>query len=226
MSRIGKRLREARAAFLVLWHEHEAPSGSWRPDKRAGRVLRRQPAGHAEAVTTLRDIAGAFGGRTRIASMDLLARLAAASPGRYGDWNLRDLGGFLRQHGVIRHNINIDGDRRDKHWGHSGTAWPAWPAWGLRLPSPPEALCKGADTEVWFPVVQGSGRREGGLRGMPRTQCVPGVGAGSRGGPQLGDEWRLRRGAALRWVRGWYAEHDLTGAPRSVLSPPAISPYE
>lgn len=43
---------------------------------------------------------------------------------------------------------------------------------------------------------------------------------------QLGDEWRLRRGAVLRWVRGWYVEHDLNHPPRAVLSPPAISPYE
>ena len=43
---------------------------------------------------------------------------------------------------------------------------------------------------------------------------------------QLGDEWRLRRGAVLRWVRGWYVEHDLDRPPRIVLSPPAISPYE
>lgn len=41
---------------------------------------------------------------------------------------------------------------------------------------------------------------------------------------QLGDEWRLRRGAVLRWVRGWYVEHDLDRPPRTVLSPPAISP--
>ena len=43
---------------------------------------------------------------------------------------------------------------------------------------------------------------------------------------QLGDEWRLRRGAVFRWVRGWYVEHDLDRPPRTVLSPPAISPYE
>jgi hypothetical protein len=117
-STFRKRLGAARAAFLVLWHEHEAPSGTWRQDKRAGRVLRRQPAGHADAARTLGDIAGAFGGRTRIGSLDLLARLAAADPGRYGGWDLKDLAGFLRLHGVTRHKINIDGDRRDKRWGH------------------------------------------------------------------------------------------------------------
>lgn len=60
----------------------------------------------------------AFGGRTRIASTDLLARLPAADPGRYGDWDLKDLSGILRRHGVTRHKINIDGDRRNKRWGH------------------------------------------------------------------------------------------------------------
>jgi hypothetical protein len=43
---------------------------------------------------------------------------------------------------------------------------------------------------------------------------------------QLGDDWRLRRGAVLRWVRGWYAEHKLDRVPGIVLAPPVISPYE
>jgi hypothetical protein len=43
---------------------------------------------------------------------------------------------------------------------------------------------------------------------------------------QLSDDWRLRRGAVLRWVRGWYAEHDLDRVPEIVLTPPVISPYE
>lgn len=113
-----ERLCAARSAFLVLWHEHEAPSGTWRQERRARRSLRSQPASRADAAKTLCDIAEAFGGRTRIASTDLLARLAAADPGRYGGWDLKDLGGFLRPHGVTRHKINNGGDRQDKRWGH------------------------------------------------------------------------------------------------------------
>ncbi|HEX6451610.1 MAG TPA: hypothetical protein VF060_19360 [Trebonia sp.] len=117
-STFRRRLREARSAFLVLWHEHEAPSGTWRRDRQAERALRRQPPGLADAARALGDIGAAYGGRTRIASTDLLARLAAADPARYGEWNHRDLGGFLRRHDVGRHKINIDGDRSHQHWGY------------------------------------------------------------------------------------------------------------
>lgn len=37
------------------------------------------------------------------------------------------------------------------------------------------------------------------------------------------DEWRLRQGAVLRWVRGWYAEHGISPLPSSVANlPPAL----
>ncbi len=37
------------------------------------------------------------------------------------------------------------------------------------------------------------------------------------------DEWRLRQGAVLRWVRGWYAEHGTSPLPSSVANlPPAL----
>lgn len=42
---------------------------------------------------------------------------------------------------------------------------------------------------------------------------------------QLCEEWRLRRGAVLRWVRGWYAEHGITGIPAAAAQLPPISPY-
>ena len=32
---------------------------------------------------------------------------------------------------------------------------------------------------------------------------------------QLCEEWRLRRDAVLRWVRGWYTEHGLTDLPQA-----------
>jgi hypothetical protein len=39
----------------------------------------------------------------------------------------------------------------------------------------------------------------------------------------LCDEWRLRQGAVLRWVRGWYAEHGISPLPSSVANlPPAL----
>jgi len=39
------------------------------------------------------------------------------------------------------------------------------------------------------------------------------------------DEWRLRRGAILRWVRGWYAEHGIDRLPPAVANlPPALWP--
>jgi hypothetical protein len=30
-------------------------------------------------------------------------------------------------------------------------------------------------------------------------------------------EWRMRRSALLRWVRGWYADHDLSAVPPAAL---------
>jgi len=40
---------------------------------------------------------------------------------------------------------------------------------------------------------------------------------------QLCDNWRLSRGAVLRWVRGWYTEHDKDALmPAPVASPPQL----
>lgn len=39
---------------------------------------------------------------------------------------------------------------------------------------------------------------------------------------QLCDEWRLRRGAVLRWVRGWYAQYGLRDLPAAVAELPRI----
>jgi hypothetical protein len=46
---------------------------------------------------------------------------------------------------------------------------------------------------------------------------------------QLAGEWRLRRGALLRWARGWYAQRELTDLPRAVARLPSIgvaNPYD
>jgi DNA-directed RNA polymerase specialized sigma24 family protein len=109
-SQVGR----ARAAFLALWHEHETPSRMWRQDKRVSsrRALRSQPAGPADAARTLADIRDAFGEATRAASLDLLVRLATASPARYGDWDPADLSGFLRRHAVARHKTDFLPGRR------------------------------------------------------------------------------------------------------------------
>lgn len=45
--------------------------------------------------------------RTRVATVDLLAQLAAADPGRYGEWNPIDLACFLRPYRVLRHSIEF-----------------------------------------------------------------------------------------------------------------------
>ncbi len=42
---------------------------------------------------------------------------------------------------------------------------------------------------------------------------------------QLCEEWRLRRGAVLRWVRGWYAERGITALPQAVGQLPPIDPH-
>jgi hypothetical protein len=74
----------------------------------------RDPASLASALATLAGIAGAFGGQPAIASVDLLARLAAADPARYGGWDTWDLAGFLRPHGVRPRIVSVpaDGQRR------------------------------------------------------------------------------------------------------------------
>ncbi|WP_433542059.1 DUF6166 domain-containing protein (plasmid) [Streptosporangium sandarakinum] len=40
------------------------------------------------------------------------------------------------------------------------------------------------------------------------------------------DEWRLRRGAVLRWVRGWCAEHNIDVLPAAVAELPPIDPSD
>lgn len=108
----NSQVRRARAAFLALWHEHEAVPGRWRTDKR---LYRRAPRGqHADAITALSDIRDAFAGRATIASTDLLARLAAADPARYGAWDCHDLSALLGAHDVTRHRVAVDGDDRKR----------------------------------------------------------------------------------------------------------------
>lgn len=43
---------------------------------------------------------------------------------------------------------------------------------------------------------------------------------------QMADEWRLRRSAVLRWVRGWYTEHGIMSLPRAVAELAPADPYE
>lgn len=42
---------------------------------------------------------------------------------------------------------------------------------------------------------------------------------------QLCDEWRLRRGAILRWIRGWYAEQGIPNLPPAAVQLPPCDPY-
>lgn len=42
---------------------------------------------------------------------------------------------------------------------------------------------------------------------------------------QLCEEWRLRRDAVLRWVRGWYAEHGLPDLPQAAAQLPPANPH-
>lgn len=42
---------------------------------------------------------------------------------------------------------------------------------------------------------------------------------------QLCDEWRMRRGTVLRWVRGWYAEHDIADLPAAAARLSPASPH-
>jgi hypothetical protein len=106
------RLGRARAVFLALWHEHETPPGRWRTDKRLYRRASRSQG--ADAAVTLGAVRDAFSARATVASTDLLARLTAAEPGRYGAWDFHDLGAFLSAHGVTRHRVAVDGDDRKR----------------------------------------------------------------------------------------------------------------
>jgi hypothetical protein len=38
-------------------------------------------------------------------------------------------------------------------------------------------------------------------------------------------EWRMRRGAILRWVRGWYAEHGFIDLPQAAVQLPPAYPH-
>jgi hypothetical protein len=42
---------------------------------------------------------------------------------------------------------------------------------------------------------------------------------------QLADQWRLRRGAILRWLRGYYAQHEVTNPPAPARWPTPISRF-
>jgi hypothetical protein len=112
----GNRLGEARAAFLRLWHEHEAPSRLWRQDSPTGGAASGPPASRAEAARVLADVRDAFGGGQALAATaDLLVRLAAADPARYGNWTPKDLAGFLRPCGAPSHTIRAaDGEGRQR----------------------------------------------------------------------------------------------------------------
>jgi hypothetical protein len=111
----GNRLSEARAAFLRLWHEHEAPSRLWRQDSPAAGVVSGPSVSRAEVARVLADVRDAFGGQARVGTADLLARLAAAGPARYGNWTPRDLAGFLRPFGAAARTIRaVDGEGRQR----------------------------------------------------------------------------------------------------------------
>jgi DNA-directed RNA polymerase specialized sigma24 family protein len=116
---LERRLDRARAAFLAAWREHEAPPRRWRRDPGAcRRVMRSRPKDRADAARTLADLAAAFRGETRVAGAELLPRLKAADPGRYGDWDARDVGWFLREHQIGRHGVTVTVDGRPaKRWG-------------------------------------------------------------------------------------------------------------
>jgi hypothetical protein len=43
---------------------------------------------------------------------------------------------------------------------------------------------------------------------------------------QFTREWRMRRSAVLRWVRGWYADKDIADPPAAALDLPPASPYD
>ena len=108
------RLSRARQRFLVLWHEHEAPSRKWRDRQEFRRELHGQPATRDEEIRALTAIAEAFGGRARAPGRELLTALAAADPGRYGDWDPVDLSRFLFRHRVSRRSVDLyDGPQRD-----------------------------------------------------------------------------------------------------------------
>jgi len=108
-------VRRGRAAFLALWHEHEAVPGRWRTDRRLyRRAPRSEPADRADAARSLSGIRDAFGGHAAIASADLPARLTAADPGRYGGWDFHDLGAFLAADGIARHRVAAAGDDRKR----------------------------------------------------------------------------------------------------------------
>lgn len=42
----------------------------------------------------------------------------------------------------------------------------------------------------------------------------------------LTPEWRMRRSAVLRWVRGWYADKGLADPPAEAVGLPPADPYE
>lgn len=117
---LGRRLLKARLAFLAAWHDHEKPPKRWRRDKPAVcRAMRSKPADNADALRTLTDIRQAFGGRTRFPGAELLPLLVAADPGRYGGWDARDVGWFLREHAIARHQLTLRSNGRAfTRWGH------------------------------------------------------------------------------------------------------------
>jgi len=42
---------------------------------------------------------------------------------------------------------------------------------------------------------------------------------------QLAHEWRMRRSAVLRWIRGWYADKGIAQPPRATVGLPPASPF-
>jgi hypothetical protein len=63
------------------------------------------------------------------------------------------------------------------------------------------------------------GRSADGLGGLRRDFCWDVL-------TQVAGEWRLRRGAILRWVRGWYAENGISDVPAAAMNLPPADPSQ
>jgi hypothetical protein len=97
------------------------------------------------------------------------------------------------------------------YWGYNGSG-PAWAA-----------------TAILADALSPDGPAPAGLDPMATTQdatlCALRADFIWDVTSQLCDEWRLRRDAVLRWVRGWYAEQGLTNLPPAAAQLPPADPH-
>lgn len=112
-----------------------------------------------------------------------------------------------RQHAEVLGALQPERDGLQFNWGYNGNG-PSYAAVAILT----DALDLGDPNAAGIAVF--ADRRNEVLNRLRVDFCGDVV-------SQLCHEWRLRRGAVLRWARGWYTQHGITDLPAALQELPA-----